>query len=62
MTANKFNHATSDNSVSISRRAEIENLTLQRDSRLRSTVQHINNRNGAVTAAKIECFAQGTDL
>ena len=62
MTANKSNRATSDNSVSSSPRAKTENVTLQRNPRLQSTVQQINNRNDTVTARKIERVAQEASL
>jgi hypothetical protein len=60
MTANKRTHATSDNSVPRTSRAGTENVTLQRDPRLRSIAQHINNRNGAVTTAEIATEAGWT--
>jgi len=52
MTASQRTHATSDNSVSRSSRAGPENVIPQRDPRLRSIAQPINNRNGAVTVAE----------
>jgi glyceraldehyde-3-phosphate dehydrogenase/erythrose-4-phosphate dehydrogenase len=60
MTASQRTHATSDNSVPRSSRAGTENVIPQRDPRLRSIAQHINNRNGAVTVAEIATEAGWT--
>ena len=60
MTASQRTHATSDNSVPRSSRAGTENVIQQRDPRLRSIAQHINNRNGAVTVVEIASEADWT--
>jgi glyceraldehyde-3-phosphate dehydrogenase/erythrose-4-phosphate dehydrogenase len=60
MTASQRTHATSDNSVPRSSRAGTENVIPQRDPRLRSIAQHINNRNGAVTVVEIASEADWT--
>jgi hypothetical protein len=60
MTASQRTHATSDNSVPRSSRVGTENITPQRGPRLRSIVQHINNCNGAITAAGIAAEAGWT--
>ena len=60
MTASQRTHATSDNSVPRSSRVGTENITPQRGPRLRSIVQHINNRNSAITVAEIAAEAGWT--
>ena len=60
MTASQRTHATSDNSVPRSSRVGTENITPQRGPQLRSIVQHINNHNGAITAAEIAAEAGWT--
>jgi len=53
MTASQRNRATSYNSVPHPSRAGTENVAPQRDLRIRSIAQHVNNRNGVVTATGI---------
>lgn len=60
MTARQRNYATSDNSVPRLPQADTETVTLQRDSRFRSIVRHIKNRNRTVTATDIATKADWT--